>query len=485
MQPHADWQADTHPRHSEPPIQPITRRVLAPALGIALAGVLVVVGAAVVLMSLVRTTPVTVVIDGDAILASTRAATVRELLAELGITLGQGDVVSPPLDSPLLPEIVVRIERAHAVMLTINGQTRYVFTPQTNPAEILALAGVEVDAQDRVLVDGTPTHPEDLPDWPLPVMQLTVRHAVPVHIHDEDNVFTVEATGETVGEALFEAGVTLYLADIVTPSLNTPITPDLDVVIDRARLVTITADGQTIETRTRARTVGGALAAAGVVLAGLDYTIPSERAELDDVTAITVIRVTEEIVLEERTIPYETVVQGDPALDLDQRGVGQEGREGLEHTRIRVRYEDGVEVERLPESTYIVRAPQNRVLTYGTNIPIRTVDTPDGPRPYWRRLRLWATSYHPAALGGDDRTATGRILQHGVVAADRSVLPFGTEVYVPGYGVGVVADTAPPRRGGMWIDLGYSDADYRPWARYVDVYVLGEPPANVDYIVGD
>lgn len=344
MQPHADWQADTHPRHSEPPIQPITRRVLAPALGIALAGVLVVVGAAVVLMSLVRTTPVTVVIDGDAILASTRADTVRELLAELGITLGQGDVVSPPLDSPLLPEIVVRIERAHAVMLTINGQTRYVFTPQTNPAEILALAGVEVDAQDRVLVDGTPTHPEDLSDWPLPVMQLTVRHAVPVHIHDEDNVFTVEATGETVGEALFEAGVTLYLADIVTPSLNTPITPDLDVVIDRARLVTITADGQTIETRTRARTVGGALAAAGVVLAGLDYTIPAERAELDDVTAITVIRVTEEIVLEERAIPYETVVQGDPALDLDQRGVGQEGREGLEHTRIRVRYEDGVEV---------------------------------------------------------------------------------------------------------------------------------------------
>lgn len=490
MQPHADWQADTHPRRSEPPtqpIQPITRRwsVLAPALAVAVLGVLIVVGAAVALLALVRTTPVTVVIDGEAMLASTRAATVRELLTELSITLGEGDAITPPLDSPLSPEIVVRVERARSILLNVNGQTRYIFTPQTNPAEILTLAGIEVNEDDRVLVDGTPTRPEDLPAWPLPVTQLMVRHAVPLRVHDGGELRIVQATGETVGEALFEAGITLYLADTVSPGLNTPITPDLDVVIDRARLVSITADGETIETRTRARTVGGALTAAGVTLSGLDYTIPAERDELDDGMAITVIRVTEEIILEERALPYETIVQGDPALELDQRGVGQEGREGLEQTRIRVRYEDGVEVERLPESIYIARAPQNRVITYGTKVVVRTVDTPNGPRPYWRRLRVWATSYHPAALGGDDRTATGRRLEHGVVAADRSVLPFGTEVFVPGYGVGVVADTAPPRRGGMWIDLGYSDADYQHWSRYVDVYVLGEPPANIDYILGD
>jgi hypothetical protein len=28
----------------------------------------------------------------------------------------------------------------------------------------------------------------------------------------------------------------------------------------------------------------------------------------------------------------------------------------------------------------------------------------------------------------------------------------------------------------MWVDLGYSDADYRHWSRFVDVYVLGEGP---------
>jgi resuscitation-promoting factor RpfB len=481
-----DWQADTHPRRSETPTQPITRRwtVLAPALGVGIVSVMLVVGAAIVLMALVRTTPVTVVIDGEAVLASTRAATVGDLLAELGVAIDEGDTVSPPPNSPLSSEIVVRIERARSIMVTVNGETRYVFTPQTNPAEILALAGVEVGEQDRVLVDGTPTRPEELSTWPVPVTQLTVRHAVPLRIHDAGETQTVEATAETVGEALFDAGITLYLADTVTPNLNTPITPDLDIVIERARVVTITADGQTIETRTRARTVGGALAVAGITLAGLDYTIPSERDELGDETSITVIRVTEEIVLEERSLPYETVVQGDPALELDQSSVAQEGREGLEQTRIRVRYEDGVEVERLPESTYIVREPQNRVITYGTNVVVRTVDTPNGPRPYWRRLRLWATSYHPAALGGDNRTATGRLLEHGVVAADRGVLPFGTEIFVPGYGVGVVADTAPPRRDGMWVDLGYSDADYRPWARYVDVYVLGEPPASIDYSVG-
>jgi uncharacterized protein YabE (DUF348 family) len=446
---------------------------------------LVVVGAAVALLALVRTIPVTVAVDGEALLASTRAATVAELLAELGITLGEGDAVAPPPDSPLEAEMVVRVERAHSVMLTVNGQTRFLLTPQTNPAAILALAGVAVSAEDRVLVDGTPTRPEDLAIWPLPVTQLTVRHAMRVQINDDGSTRVVQTTGETVGDALFEAGITVYLADTVTPALHTPVTPDLAVTIERARLVTISADGQTVETRTRARTVGEALAAAGITLAGLDYTIPAENDALSISTAITVIRVTEVILLEERTLPFETVVQADPALELDQRGVAQEGREGIEQTRIRVRYEDGVEVERQPESVYVARAPQNRVLTYGTNIVIRTVDTPDGPRPYWRRLRLWATSYHPAALGGDNRTATGRLLEKGVVAADRGVLPFGTEIFVSGYGVGVVADTAPPRRGGMWIDLGYSDADFQSWARYVDVYVLGEPPATIDYLLGE
>ena len=149
----------------------------------------------------------------------------------------------------------------------------------------------------------------------------------------------------------------------------------------------------------------------------------------------------------------------------------------------RQRYENGIEVSREVEETVVVEPPQNQIIAYGTNVVVRTIDTPDGPREYWRVMRLYATSYHPAALGGDNITATGRVLQKGIVGVDRHIIPFGTELFVPGYGVGLAADTGPARGNGMWIDLGYSDEDYQHWSHYTEVYILTPVPAAIDYIL--
>jgi len=56
-------------------------------------------------------------------------------------------------------------------------------------------------------------------------------------------------------------------------------------------------------------------------------------------------------------------------------------------------------------------------------------------------------------------------------------------VYVPNYGIGLVADTGGPRSTRLWIDLGYSDEDFRPWARRVDVYLLTPVPAHINYLL--
>jgi 3D (Asp-Asp-Asp) domain-containing protein len=52
-------------------------------------------------------------------------------------------------------------------------------------------------------------------------------------------------------------------------------------------------------------------------------------------------------------------------------------------------------------------------------------------------------------------TASGREVRPGMIAADRSLYPFGTVMYVPGYGFGVVGDTGGAIKGDH-IDL------YRP-----------------------
>lgn len=45
------------------------------------------------------------------------------------------------------------------------------------------------------------------------------------------------------------------------------------------------------------------------------------------------------------------------------------------------------------------------------------------------------------------KTASGTWPKAGTVAADTSVLPFGTKVYIPGYGIGTVEDRGGEIRG--------------------------------------
>jgi 3D (Asp-Asp-Asp) domain-containing protein len=96
---------------------------------------------------------------------------------------------------------------------------------------------------------------------------------------------------------------------------------------------------------------------------------------------------------------------------------------------------------------------------------------------YWRKLKMYATSYHPAALGGDNVTATGEILTKGVVAVDPRIIRLRSQLYVPGYGVGSAFDTG----GGIIsrrIDLGFDDSNYESMSKWVDVYQLWPPPAD-------
>ncbi len=267
------------------------------------------------------------------------------------------------------------------------------------------------------------------------------------------------------------------------PNSDTAIAANMTIAIHRSSPISIVADGVTLETRTQGHTVADGLTSAGVTLMGLDYSIPDEESVLQPGIVIRVIRVTEQIEVEQTVIPFETVYQADGGLELDQQIVAQEGQNGIQQTNIRVRYENGVEVSREAESTAVATEPINRVVSYGTNVVIRTLDTPDGPVQYWRHLRLYATSYHPAALGGDDVTATGRRLTKGIVGIDPTVIPYGTQLYVPGYGVGIAADTGGPRSTRLWIDLGYDDENWVSWSKPVDVYLLTPIPAEIDYIL--
>jgi 3D (Asp-Asp-Asp) domain-containing protein len=66
-----------------------------------------------------------------------------------------------------------------------------------------------------------------------------------------------------------------------------------------------------------------------------------------------------------------------------------------------------------------------------------------------RTITVSATGY---SLSG--RTATGMPTAPGVVAVDPSVIPLGTRLTIPGYGVGIAADTGGAVHGNV-IDLWF------------------------------
>lgn len=430
-------------------------------------------------------TPVTVVVGGEAQVINTNMQTVTELLTHLNLQVDDGDQLSVDGDALIQSGMVITLERARHVIVTVNGQPRHVRTTLTNPADILTDLGLSVDPDDRVILDGTRTDPLALANWPVPVNQITIRRAIPVMIVSDENRQQIRTTGVNVGEALYEGGYTLYQADRVTPDTNTAVSAGMTITIDRSVPVTIVADGVTVETRTLADTVGGLLASQTISLMGLDYSIPSEDAPIQPNMTVRVMRVTETFITENELIPFGNQQQPDASLELDTIRLLNPGQNGLRQIISRVRYENDVEIERSVEADVITRDPQDRVVAYGTGVVLRPVQTEAGTREYWRKLRVLVTSYHPAALGGDNITATGQTLTKGIVGVDPTVIPYGTQMYVPGYGIGVAADTGGPRSTRLWIDLGYDDENFRPWSQYVDVYLLTPVPSNFPYILPD
>ncbi len=430
-----------------------------------------------------RPARVTLNTGSDTVTVSTSARTVAELLQEQAITLEPGDVVQPDADTLLTGGMSVEVLRARTVSVTVDGTTSVIRTTLDAPLDILNRMQVSVSGSDRVYLDGTEiTSTEMMVAWPVPVTHISILRTVPLTVYDGDRQIQLDTTANTVGDALFEAGINLYLADSVTPDVSATTQPGMEIRIERARELTIVADGARIETRSGGATVADGLAAAGVSLNGLDYTIPAVTAPIVSGMDVRVIRVNEELLTEQEEVPFETVYQADPDLALDNRRVLQAGQRGVYQRTIRVRYENGIEIRREVEDEALIQEPRNQIIGYGTQVVVRTLDTPDGPVEYWRRLRMYATSYYPAELGSST-TSIGMTLRKGIIAIDPRIIPYRTNLYVPGYGQGIAADTGGPRSTPYWVDLGYSDEDWIPWSRWVEVYVLTPVPDEIDYLL--
>jgi len=419
-------------------------------------------------------------VDGDSQRLTTYAFRVGDLLHSLDISLSPMDELSPPVDDWLKNGDQVILVRAVPVQILADGKLISLYSSTRTPSSLLSQAGVDLSSGDLLLSNGRPLDPEQ----PLAVnsrsISIQVVRAVSYTLTLDGQQRKYSSTAGTLGSALWADGYSLFAADQLLPAPTTPLTPGLTVTLVASRPVTIHTRYGDVIVRTPALTVGQAVADAGLSPQGLDYSIPPLESPLPSSGKVRLVRVTEQVQIEETPLPFETEYQPVSELELDSQSIVQAGEYGLSAERVRVRYEDGQEITRTVESDWLARQPQTRIIGYGTQLVMHTTTVDGIEIQYWRELSMYATSYHPSEVG--DVTASGLPLNKGVAAIDRSVVPFFTEMYIPGYGQAVAADIG----GGVigrWIDLGYSDSDYVPWHEWVTVYFLWPPPANIIWII--
>ncbi len=415
--------------------------------------------------------------------------TVGELLAEAEIQLRVEDLVAPAINETADPDVAVQIQRAQSVTIQTERGTRAIWTLQPTLGTFLREAGVVIKQTDQIFADGIQIQPGILNQTPLP-RTVEIGHFVTVTIRDGTQRQVLHTAAQTVGAILREAGLTIDADDGVEPGFESPITADTEIIIKRSFPLQIQVDGQVIQTRSHHTDVMNVLAGENIVLSQDDYTLPNPGATLKANDIVQVIRVTEDFLVEDEPIPFQTFWQGTNELPIDTQAIISHGQAGIRRRRIRVRYENGVEVSRSQDEEWVALEPINEVYGYGTRIDLGMIDTPEGPREYWRVVRMRATSYTAASSGkepgepGYGRTASGVQAGFGVVAVDRNIVPFRSHVFVPGYGIGFVGDTGGGIRG-RWIDLGYDENNFVSWSGYVDVYYLTPvpPPEDINYIL--
>jgi resuscitation-promoting factor RpfB len=432
--------------------------------------------------------PVTMTIDGVEQTIISPAFMVRGVLRNAGIRVSPQDEVTPAIGKWVDRNTKIVFNHAGLVHVWVEpeGQLVPVNTPAKTPLEIVTAAGFRPGENDEYRVNGLLV----LAGAPLEKhtgMVLQYSPAVMISVIAGGETLAVFTAASTIGDALFEAGVTVFNGDSVLPSLTTRPENGMEVVITRGKSLEISVDGQVFEVNSNARTVGEALVLAGVALQDMDYSKPAESDPLPEDGKIEVIRVSEEILLEQSTIPFTVEYVADDSLELDQTSVKVEGSYGLQAKRIRVRYENGEEVKRTDEGTVVLKEPVARQVAYGTQIVLRTLNTPEGTITYYRALTVTATSYSPCNSAADrcyPITASGKPVQKGVIAVRLAWYQIlkGTKMYVPGYGIGSVEDTGYYPYNPNWIDLGFTDAEFALYGKFypsITVYLLAPAPAYV------
>lgn len=431
--------------------------------------------------------PVRIIDQGEMKQVQVKGWMVAQALQTANTRLATGDRVEPGINHLLPFNGQIRIRRAIHALVWEEGQTQAVDGLGPSAFDLLRQNNIALGPNDRLLVNGKTATEGALPQSGQAVV-LQILRAKTVQLDIAGQHQEVSTSAATAARALWEAGVQISPGSLVSVAPDQLIDEGMPMAYLPARTLTVQVGDEVLAVQSSAVTVGEALAEAGIALQGMDYSQPADDQPVPRDGKIQVVRVREEISISQTLLPFETVYEPDPELDMDTQRTIRPGQYGVRVERTRARIEDGDEISRGFDSDWTATEPVAHTIGRGTKIVMNGSETPDGGIEYWKAVQVYATSYSPCQQGTGTcswGTSSGMRLTKGVVAVTLAWYRMlaGQQVYIPGYGYGVIGDVGGGIPGKPWIDLGWDEENYQPMGGWMTMYLLAPAPENPDSFV--
>lgn len=183
---------------------------------------------------------------------------------------------------------------------------------------------------------------------------------------DGGSVFPVSTEASTIEGFLQEKNILLGDSDEIFPAKNTPLYSGQNIIINRSVPFTIKVDGQTLKSRSTAKTVLGALEENKIVLGRLDISSEPLYARFGNNDTITITRINVEEKTIDEDIAFKTITKEDKKLGWREEKVEQKGEAGIRQVKYKITYKNDKEVSRVVLEKNIVKDPVDAIKVKGT-----------------------------------------------------------------------------------------------------------------------
>lgn len=171
---------------------------------------------------------VTLTVDGEARGLHTYAGSVRGVLNDAGLSVGQHDILAPGLEAPVKDGTEIVLRRGRLLRLNVDGAAREVWVTATSVDEALTQVGYR---QGGLYLSASRSK-----RLPLDGFTLTIRTPKHVTVVADGHTQRLVSTSATVGDLLDTARVRIGATDRVSQLANAPLAEGMTITITRVRL---------------------------------------------------------------------------------------------------------------------------------------------------------------------------------------------------------------------------------------------------------